>query len=323
MAKNKNLRTLIILFSVIILLLALYFTISAVQNANDKKKEENEAQENAYIYVDRNDIDKIDKIEFSVNSEGFSSLVLEKNGDEIWLLDGKDTLSADSAVIKTSLAQFELVLAIKEINDSADSSDMSEYGLKKPSYTLTLHSGSSKKSYFFGDFIESKGLYYMTPEGSDDIYLVERQYADAFYLSASDILVRDLFFDIKEENILSFTLIRGENSSKFTAADGENFENLCDSVNAILLGEFVGHSEKAFEIFGFGGEKEVTVLISHKGGSDGEIFESAFKLALGETDDYIYIRVGDTLFGGEHTFSDKVYLVEGDKTELVYESFFG
>ncbi len=315
MILKKNL-VLIISACVCLLLFALYFIISSLP----EEGEDIDGTDNAYLYIDQTDTDDIIRFSFIGGEFDFS---FEKDSDGNWRYTKNHSLPVSGDTIDKTLSHIELFLATKSVANNVSEKGLSEYGLESPSYTLKLTLKNETKTYLFGDFIESKGLYYATPKGSGAVYLTERSYVDNFSLEVADFLTFDQLTEIKAENVLYVTVLCGEYSQKITAdgtkeSDGYKFISaLCD----IKLEEFVDFGSENFSIYGLSESDAVSVYITFSDGETENIRTTAFKFGLGETEEFNYLLVGDTLTQesvSEHSFSEMVYLFSSSDDKTIY-----
>ena len=229
----KRKSTLIICACVCLVIFALYFIISSLPDS--EKTPDNE--ENAYLYIDQTDIDDI--IGFSFVGGDFD-LSFEKDSNGIWKYSENFSLPVNKDFVKKTLSGVGLFLATKQIATNLSENGLAEYGLDTPAYPLTLSLEKEEKSYIFGDFIESKGLYYASEKGSGVVYLVERTYVDMFSLDVTDFLTFDTLPDIKAENVKYVDIVCGNYSEKILP-DSDDSSKFISTLCAVKLEEFVDY----------------------------------------------------------------------------------
>ncbi len=302
MILKKNIF-LIISLIICIALFATYFIIASLP----EKEEESDPTENAYLYVDQNDRGAVTGFSF-VGGEFDLSFKKDKSGN--WKYTKNTTLPINTPFLEERLSAAELILATKQISNSASEEDLSEYGLDKPSYTLTVSVGKSEKSYLFGDFIESKGLYYMTEKGSHLIYLVESTYVENFSLEVFDFLSKDTLEEISESDVTAVEIVCGAYSETFVSdqAEDSDVSRLISSLCSAKITRCVDFGSEKFDIYGLGEDEAVSVYIhlSEKNVS--------YKFGLGETEEFIYMLTQTA--SGE--FSEMVYLFSSSEFEHLY-----
>ncbi|MBE6607888.1 MAG: DUF4340 domain-containing protein [Ruminococcaceae bacterium] len=307
----KKKSTLIISACVCIIIFSLYFIISSLPTNEDTPDKE----ENAYLYIDQTHIH--DVIGFSFAGGDFD-LSFEKDGNDVWKYSVNTSLPVSSDFIETTLSQVELFLAAKEVARNLSETGLAEYGLDKPSYILTISLKKEDKTYIFGDYIESKGLYYASVKDSGVVYLVERAYVDAFSLDVEDFLTFDTFPDIDAENVKQINIICGNYSEEIlpNSNSAEFISSLCD----ITLKEFVDFGSEKFGIYGLSESDAVCVYIKYSD-SGGNIFTLPLKFGLGESEELNYLLVGNTLKnsgGNSYTYSEMVYLLSSSENDIIY-----
>lgn len=308
----KRRSTLIICACVCLVIFALYFILSSLP---DREKTP-DGEENAYLYIDQNDIDDI--IGFSFVGGDFD-LSFEKDGSGAWKYSENLSLPVNKAFVEKTLSGIELFLAKREIARDLSEKELSEYGLNTPAYTLTLTLEKEEKTYLFGDFIESKGLYYATEKSSGAVYLVERTYVDSFSLEITDFLTFDTLPDIKAENVKYVDIVCGNYSEKIMP-DGDKSSKFISTLCDIKLEEFVDFRSEKHGIYGLSESDAISVYITYVG-SEGSLFTLALKFGLGESAELTYMLAGNAVKEGDgnsHVFSDMVYLLSEADNDIIY-----
>ncbi len=295
---------LLIALVVCILLFASYFIIISIP----EKDNVDDDTDGSYIYIDQNDIDNIEGFSFV---GGEFDLSFEKADSGKWKYTKNNTLPVNDTFLEKKLEAVEIILATKLISDSANREEaLEEYGFATPSYTLTLDVGKSQKVYLFGDFIESKGVYYMTQKDSGTIYLVENSYVNNFSHDVFDFLSTDTPKEIHDAYISSVQVVCGAYEETFTADKVENSDisRLITALCSIELTRCVDFGSNTFDIYGLSDNEAISVYISH---SD-EVIN--YKFGLGETEEFIYLLVEK----GDGEFSEMVYLFSSSEFEHLY-----
>ena len=311
----KKTTALIIAFSVCILLFAAYFIISSLPEKNDGQGDE---EAGAYLYVDQTDVAGV--IGFSFIG-GEYDLSFEKDEDGCWKYTKNLSLPVNGELIDRLLSDYELFLATKLISDHITEASLSEYGMDDPYYTLTLRLKNETKTYLFGDPIESKGLYYAMEKGSHSIYLVEKKYVEAFSLDLSALLIPDSFPKISESDILHVNLVCGNYFEKIIP-DGTSDSNISKFIStlcSISPDEFVDFGSENFKTYGLSEGDAVNVYITFS--NEGKICTTALKFGLGETKEFTYLLIGDTLgadIEDNHSFSEMIYLLSPVENDIIY-----
>ena len=174
-----------------------------------------------------------------------------------------------------------------------------------------------EKSYIFGDFIESKGLYYASEKGSGVVYLVERTYVDMFSLDVTDFLTFDTLPDIKAENVKYVDIVCGNYSEKILP-DSDDSSKFISTLCAVKLEEFVDFRSEKHSIYGLSESDAVSVYVTYSD-SENSLFTLALKFGLGETSELTYMLVGGAVKEGDsHAFSDMVYLLSEADNDIIY-----
>ena len=171
-----------------VLLFTVYFIIISLPGNSSDGNGNDDKTDDAYLYVDQNTLSEISAFSF-IGDKYRLSFAKDESG--IWKYTENRTLPVDAVFLEERLEALRLILATKQITSAAKTSDLEQYGLDEPSYTLTLQTKKGAKTYLFGDFLKSRGLYYMTEKGSHSVYLVENTYVENFALEVFDFLSTD------------------------------------------------------------------------------------------------------------------------------------
>lgn len=242
--------------------------------------------------IDQNSVQKLVK---RIDKETVTALILPIDDLEIKLIKNPDGWSIDTdkgtpinkMVIDTLLEKIELILALREIGER----ELADYGLDKPSRTVTLFASGDKTVISFGNRAIGGIGYYFTLDGKM-VYLADTSIYDAFSIEMSEIVTLPSIKDYGEISSIAF------NGS--TANDTE----LIKAIENIAAEGFVDYRAKDESIYGLG-EKETEITLSF---SSGEAL--SLSLGVGESDAFIYL----TLDG-----SDAVYLIVADKNDILLQ----
>lgn len=292
----KKTTALYVLLSVCALIFAIYFAFTIFQ-----KNDEEPSEPDVYLYVDQNEVSEI--FAFSFVGKDTSLQFARSNG--VWKYSNNATLPVNGAVIEKMLESVDTVLASKLISENADESELSQYGLSSPSYTLTISTPHGEKGYIFGDLIKSKGLRYMMRVGSSSVYLAEDDIVESFSLDLSDCLATDTSPVIIKEKITS---IKTECGGFVQTNTTDSAGGLANALATLSLERAVDFGADKFYIFGLSDSECITLTVALDGEDDVKI-----KLGLGETDEFIYALVENE----SGVFSEMIYLVScADKDSL-------
>jgi len=191
---SKKIKTLIIVLGVLALLSGIYFWSKA---RNNRKADPFQSDFKPSLTIGNLESYKLVKIELE-------SLTLEKNNG-IWelvsLKEGTPPVGIELDQIQVQLMTYGLASVWAErIVDEAPS-DLSQYGLDKPSRrTIVADSDGKTAEYILGDMTPSRLAYYLMETGDPKVYIVPSYTAEYMLLSLKNIRQRFLFpaFDLSE-----------------------------------------------------------------------------------------------------------------------------
>ena len=147
--KAKKLTILIILCVCVFLA---FLIVSSLDVTKDITSNE------TYHYVDQNATDNVRVFTFDMALEGEISFT--HSSDNGWCLDQSENIPLDETKVRALISTFATVIATKKIDEP--SSDLSEYGLDDPSYSVSIKISGKIKSYSFGNYHETLKSYYFT-----------------------------------------------------------------------------------------------------------------------------------------------------------------
>lgn len=290
----KKTTTIYLSLALCVVIFALYFIISNISNRDTADPEKD-----VYLYVDQNEVSDITEFSFT----GVELSLNFKKTDGVWRYQKNTTLPVNTAVIEKMLESIETVLAKKLISENADEHEISQYGLKSPSYTLTVSTTHGEKCYLFGDLIKSKGLRYMMKEGSSSVYLAEDDIVESFSLDLFDCLSTDKSPVIIKDRIASIKTVCGRFLQNDTV---DSAEGLSNALATISLDRAVDFGADKFDIFGLSEDECILITVKTDDGKSTKI-----KFGLGETEEFIYVLVENE----SGVFSEMIYLVSCANTD--------
>lgn len=243
------------------------------------------------------DIDQgsIQKLLKRIDKETVTALILPIDGHEIKLVKGNDGWSIDGdkgtpinkTMIDTLLEKIELILALREIGER----ELTDYGLDKPSRTVTLFASGEKLVISFGNRAFGDVGYYFTLDGKT-VHLVDESLYNAFSIEMSEIIALPA---IKSYGEISSITINGSIS---------NDTELIKAIEKIAAERFVDYRAKDESIYGLGGKETKFTLLFSSG------VQLSFSLGSGESDEFVYLRLDE---------SDAVYLIVADKNDTLLQ----
>lgn len=164
---KKQKKQLIILLVLLVLSIGAFYAITYLLNTVEK------TQEISNILVFKNDVSTVSEVSYTANG---TAVTLVKDNDN-WILkdDQKFELDQDKAA---EIVSYCTNLNAREAIET--DSELSEYGLDNPSYTITYTlTDGTKGSYSIGDYFEIEGTYFAKVDGDDKIYKITNYYVDS------------------------------------------------------------------------------------------------------------------------------------------------
>lgn len=211
--KKKNLILLLVLCVVLVGFVILYFLMP-------QKKEEGDtdAEETENIIVDK------------IDSTSVSSLVIEKEGKEIysikrqddtWRFPDQTAVPLDSDTILGLLDCLNPVNASREIR-LADGQELSQYGLDDPVMTIKVETADGKDyQYKLGSVVPITGGYYGISVSGDTVYCLAEEIYSTFNIEKNSLIQME---ELPEINSSTMTYLKVENKkgSDFEAVVGDD-----------------------------------------------------------------------------------------------------
>lgn len=186
----------------LILCIGGYFGVKAY-NSSQEKKQEAEIMKPVGIEV-------ADVTGFSyVNNGGILSF--EKDGED-WIYTGDTSMDMNEESIEGMLEKVCGVSSTEKIT----AEDLSDYGFDEPTNTITLDTAEGSTVVRIGMYNEIVSKYYLSIDGSTELYLVDSSIVTGFEQSVEDLKVVET---------TTTTAETPEESEETTEDSGENTEN--------------------------------------------------------------------------------------------------
>lgn len=270
-------RTLIILGILCIAVFATYFIITS----QDTQPQSEEPA--AYVYVDQNDTDSVRVFTFDASIQGEASFTY--SSDSGWCLDHNEKIPLKDREVSALISTFSTVIASKKIEDP--SNDLSEYGLDKPTYNVSIKIFGKVKHYYFGNYHSVLNSYYFKTDQSKDIYLVPASYIEDLKVSIIDLLDPAQIPSL--ENIVSveFTSIHG----LVTKIDNDLENELISALSSLKIDYAVGYKKENYKTFSL--DMPATAKIEYLDENE-DIKTLTLYLGRGKSDNITYILSPDT-----------------------------
>lgn len=228
---------------------------------------------------DQNDPNTITALSFVCGENSALSFIRTQDG---WQAEGRSNIPIAQSALQSLLDSLEYMLAIRLINE--DCTDPGEYGLDNPQCTVTLSTENATKKYLFGSYNEHYAGYYCLIEGEDIVYMVEEAFVELFDLTMEDLLGSDNLPDLG--NLQAVDWQTPDGTSITALPDGENAE-LASLLSTLELGKWIDYGSERYDTFGLSAPTVATLTLW-----DGATLTLSF--GAGETDEYVYLRIGDS-----------------------------
>ena len=180
MKKKKN--SLIAMAVVLILLVAAFIGIKQYNKVQANK----EPEDTSTFAVNDLIADDITTVSYSYEGETFDFV---KDGDTWYAVSDRE-LSLTQYRIKALATYMAPLTAERQIDDI---SDLAEYGLKLPSQTITVSTGSEEFTINVGDYNSLTDKYYVAIPGENRVYMV-----DSYTIGRYQVTLEDLIDEIEE-----------------------------------------------------------------------------------------------------------------------------
>ncbi len=302
MKSTRQLRIVISAIALCAILFGAYFVIRITTKKSTEKDRSD--TDGAYILVDRNGTEKVSYFSFT---DGENIFAFEKQNG-IWRYKENTTLPTNAERINEYLESCELILAKKLISENCD--DLLQYSLSEPKKNLTIVADGVKKSYLFGETIESKGLCYMLDSRSGSVYLVDISFTDTLSVELSEFFTSDSHSPPEKDAIQQVTVTSPEFSKEIIpdGIPGSSASLLTEAISSIKITEFVDFGRDCFDTFGLSESEaiEMKVITDKK--------EIRYIFGLGESEEFIYLLVENE----SGILSEMVYLFSCDNFSHLY-----
>lgn len=281
--------------------------------------------ENEYDYTD----DGAMSVAYAANdvvAENVTSISYEKDGEklsfkklnEAWVLEEDNAPSIDGEIVSAMVTAISGLSGSNKMED-VPSEKLADYGLDRPSLTVTVSEGSRIFTFLFGDYNKTAKEYYFCNKSIPDvIYTVLSSSYEAFDYTLNDLLIHETLPKIAADNVNSISISngsgeviiesiktptdeneegytysavikRGEVSEEYSYAD---FYRIAEAIAEWNIDQFITSDGSRASEYGFDTPKVLTVnyterkSIEAEGASGGYIdTEKSFTLILGMADE--------------------------------------
>lgn len=326
MSRNKkNLLTLAALLAVLAICIVLYLLVpkGTGRDADDSSGGSDSQTETENITVESIASDKIEKLEFIKSGKTVYSLVKKKNG---WKLSGQEKLPLDNDKVTALFDCLAPVSASKKLDQA---SELNDYGLKDPSYTVKVTADGREYQIDIGIQVPVEGGYYGIDQNDPDtVYCMSESIVSDLNVNTNTLVTAEEIAQPEEDN-MTFVSVKTKKGVIFEAKtvkkaeradssvqwnitkpyqkpqapDSDNWSTTLGYFNSMTLGDLVDYNAKDhMEKYGL---KTPAAVITLKYKKTKKI--RTITLYVGKkTEDSYYVRQKD---------SDSVYKMDADSVE--------
>ncbi len=246
--------------------------------------DENEEEQNAQILVDYFTPSKISKISFDIPEKPLS--FRRHNG--VWLYEQNEKLPVSNDRMTSLLLNLQYVTALRLIDEKA--TELSEYGLSPAKYTVSFTVQGEEHTYYFGNKSDYYDGYYFIKKDSTKLYILPESYINCFDIELEELLELDEYPKVTESSALSFTSASGVKI--------ENTDKLFEILSELEIDKFIDYGSEVYGTYN---------LLSP---AQGKIDGIKLSFSLGESDDIVYMLIGE---------SEMIYTVKSEKLTALRE----
>lgn len=179
---KKQKRQFMILLALVVLICAAYAGVKFYdQRQQEKEKKQEEENKVTVTQMETSDVTA-----FSYERNG-TTLSFTKNGED-WVYDGDTTIDIDEDTVKTMLSSATALTAEEEVTDYEN---LSDFGLKHPSNTITLKTDDSEITLYVGDKNAVTSQYYIKTADSETVYLISTTLPSEFNKTIEELTAEE------------------------------------------------------------------------------------------------------------------------------------
>lgn len=251
--RKKN-RGILILLSVLILLVAVYFGLRT-WNAQQEEKAQEE-QEAATVHVTDTSAEDIVSLKFNV---GNGDLEFSKEDDQWYYTPDKDFPLQQS--YPEDMA--ETVGSITAGRELTDGDSIDAYGLDEPAYTIEYTDADGNTTeLLFGDMTGDD--YYVMLNGNDTVYTVNSSVIDPFNYTLDDMARLDDYPSIGSGNLVKEVITQNGETTTYDSEDEDQAEDIAavaGGLGAVSLSEAADYSveDEDLDVYGLDEDSRITV----------------------------------------------------------------
>lgn len=269
MTNKKRIRILICAFALCAVIFTSYFAIVISDYNKSQKQEDNPSS--ALKLIDYNEVSDISAISFDFSEKLLS--FHRHNGK--WLYSDNTALPVSQSDFISLIDGLKYVSVIRTVEEKC--TDLSQYGLETPKYTLKFLCQGEEKVYLFGDASDYYSGYYFNIKGSERVYILPSDFVKLFSVELDALLELDTLPDIDEKDNIIFTSVGG-----ITASSVEN-DSLTRLLQSVEIDRFIDCGSSVYPTYGL--DKCASAEIEGK---------TVLRFSVGESNDIVYMLIGDS-----------------------------
>lgn len=281
----KNLRVSIVLASACLLLLIVIWavhTLRTEKDSDDSGGTDTEIQ----TLIGQYPADEVSYLRIKTEETTYSF----RKKQSIWTYVQDPSLPVQESAVESVLSLYETLTAIRILEETDETA---EYGLDAPVRTLLMVCNGEQVEFRFGSYSSYGGGYYFEIVGDSHIYLVDTDFYLALELSEEIFFTCPTLPDRSGITQATFTYPSGESVTLETKEHSDLFACLASLTPTRILELGTDHDKS------YGLSEPILCRINC---GDEEIL---LTFGLGESDEYTYLRIGESkavfLFEAEHT----------------------
>lgn len=204
------------------------------------------------------------------------------NGSFHFVLDGETWVSADDAafpVNQSALSSLaKKVSGLSATREITEVSDLANYGLAEPVFTVTVTTDSGDVTLAMGDETPFGDGYYVSVSGRDAIYTLESSLSSAFNKTLTQLCQMETLADVDSVTRLSVSGMLDaawdEEAAAWTDSlsgeklDADKMQDLADAAKSLSFSTVVTASADEDDLVGYGLDDAQATLIALSGGED-------------------------------------------------------
>lgn len=284
----KKKKSIYFLLGALVVLLAIYFGLQAFNKSQQRK--ETKKAEDGKIQITDVDTDDVERLSYT---NGSTTMDFTKN-DGTWYVKNDQDFPLSQSSIEAMVTSAGKLTAVRKLSDA---DELSDYGLDKPQYTITLTNEDSNKTELLVGNAAGED-YYVKTGGDDTVYTIDSTLVQGLVFSRDDLLQMETFPVISASTIKKVVITQNGADTTYKS-DNKDDEDAIDTIGgglgAVSFKKCVDYSltDDKLSQFGLDEASCTKVAITYKD-SDKEKQTSVFYIGKTTTEDntvYNYVRL--------------------------------